>query len=502
MVSSTEWIRSVGIPTRRRRPLVAAAVIAAAAALLLTTPAVGGVGSPGSAGIGDSYFPLFGNGGYDVGHYDLSVRYSPGSDRLVGDATITAQATMDLSRFNLDFVGLQIDSLTVDGVDATWTREQRHELVVTPPQALLLNSTFVVRVAYAGVPKTFSDLVPGGVVRTDDGALFIGEPEAAAAWFPVNDHPKDKATYDIDLTVPDRLKAISNGRFLGRAPAGNGRTTWSWQVTDPMASYLATAAIGRFRIDRRVTASGIRVLDALDPRSPNEVRLALLKEERIVRFLARQFGPYPFDDLGGIVDHHRLGYALETQTRPVYDSSFFPGVNTFIATHELAHQWFGDVVSIDDWQHIWLNEGFATYAEWLWADRRGLATPQAISSFYCRYVPASDRFWKVPPGDPGVDRLFDRAVYVRGAMTLQALRKAVGTAAFFEILRTWVVDHGNGTGTTDQFIQLAEGISGMQLDALFDEWLFTPEKPACQGAGRPGEVGAVARALATERLAR
>jgi len=389
---------------------MAAAVVAAAAALLLTTAAVGGVGSPGSAGIGDSYFPLYGNGGYDVEHYDLSIRYSPASDRLVGDATITAQATMDLSRFNLDFVGLQIDSLTVDGVDATWTREQQHELVVTPPQALLLNSTFVVRVAYSGVPKTFSDLVPGGVVRTDDGALFIGEPQAAAAWFPVNDHPKDKATYDIDLTVPDRLKAISNGRFIGRAPAGAGRTTWSWKVIDPMASYLATAAIGRFRIDRRVTDNGIRVLDAIDPRAPNEARLALLKQERIVRFLSRQFGPYPFDDLGGIVEYHRLGYALETQTRPVYDSSFFSGVNTFIVTHELAHQWFGDVVSIDDWQHIWLNEGFATYAEWLWADRRGLATPQAISSFYCRVVPASDRFWKVTPGDPGVDRLFDRAV--------------------------------------------------------------------------------------------
>ena len=503
MVSSAAWIRSAGIPTRRRRPLVAAAVVAAAAALLLTTAAVGGVGSPGSAGIGDSYFPLYGNGGYDVEHYDLNIRYSPSSDRLVGDATITAQATMDLSRFNLDLVGLQIDSLTVDGVDATWTREQQHELVVTPPQALLLNSTFVVRVAYAGVPKRFSDLVPGGVVRTDDGALFIGEPQAAAAWFPVNDHPKDKATYRFDLTVPDRLKAISNGRFLGRAPAGNGRSTWSWEVTDPMASYLATAAIGRFRIDRRVTDSGIRVLDALDPRAPDEARLALLKEERIVRFLARQFGPYPFDGLGGIVDHHRLGYALETQTRPVYDSSFFSGVNTFIVTHELAHQWFGDVVSIDDWQHIWLNEGFATYAEWLWADRRGLATPQAISSFYCRVVPASDRFWKVTPGDPGVDRLFDRAVYVRGAMTLQALRRAVGTAAFFEILRTWVVDQGNGTGTTDQFIQLAEATSGMQLDALFDEYLFTPEQPACgEGAARPGEVRAVARALATERLAR
>ena len=462
-----------------------------------TTVLAGAAGTPGSDGIGDSYFPLYGNGGYDVEHYDLSIRYSPGSDRLVGDATITAQATMDLSRFNLDFVGLQIDSITVDGADATWAREQGHELVVTPPQALLLNSTFVVRVAYAGVPKSFNDLVPGGVVTTDDGAIFIGEPQAAAAWFPVNDHPKDKATYDIDLTVPDRLKAISNGRFIGRTPAGTGRTTWSWQVTDPMASYLATAAIGRFQLFRRVTDDGIHVLDAIDPRAPDEARRSLQKEERIVRFLANQFGPYPFDDLGGIVDRARLGYALETQTRPVYDSHFFRGhVNTFVVTHELAHQWFGDLVSIDDWQHIWLNEGFATYAEWLYFQDRGFGTPQGFSNYWCRNLPPPHSFWKVPPGDPGADRLFDIAVYQRGAMTLQALRKSVGSAAFFDILRTWVVDRANGTGNTDQFIQLAESVSGVQLDALFDEWLFTPEKPACGGgSGRIGESSPVIRLL-------
>jgi aminopeptidase N len=487
----------------RRRGIPTVVVVAAIATLFSTTPALGGAGAPGSEGLGDSYFPLYGNGGYDVEHYALDIRYSPASDRLVGDATITAQATIDLSRFNLDFVGLQIGSLSVDGAAATWTREQHHELVVTPQGTLTQGTTFVVRVTYAGVPKQFGGVfVTGGVVRTDDGAIFIGEPAAAAAWFPVNDHPKDKATYDIDLTVPDRVKAISNGRLLDRRPAGNGRTTWSWRVADPMASYLATAAIGRFRIDRRAN-DGIRVLDAIDPRAPEEAQRSMDKEERVVRFLASRFGPYPFDDLGGIVDRHRLGYALETQTRPVYDSRFFGRVNTFIVTHELAHQWFGNVVSVDDWQHIWLNEGFATYAEWLWAEERGLATPQAISSSWCDSFPARDPFWQVPPGDPGPADLFDRAVYVRGAMTLQSLRKRVGSAAFFEILRTWVVDRANDTGTTDQFIQLAETVSGMQLDALFDRWLFTPEKPACGGgAGRPGEVRVLARALATEQLAR
>lgn len=489
------------------RTIVAAAAIVFGLVAVPPTPvAAGGAGAPGSAGLGDSYFPLYGNGGYDVGHYDLHIRYGPASDRLIGDATITAQATMDLSRFNLDFVGLQIDSVSVDGAAASWTRAQQHELVITPAATLAQGSTFVVRVSYAGVPKQFNDgIIRGGVVRTDDGALIVGEPDVAAAWFPGNDHPKDKATYDIDLTVPARLKAISNGRFLGRSPAGSGRTTWSWSVIDPMASYLATAAIGRFRIDRRMTSDGIRVLDAIDPRSPAAARRSLSKEVRIAHFLQRQFGRYPFDDLGSIVEHRAPGYALETQSRPVYDARFFGRTNTFVVTHELAHQWFGDVVSIDDWQHIWLNEGFATYAEWLWAEERGLASPQMISNFTCDSYPARHRFWNVRPGDPGADRLFHPAVYQRGAMTLQALRKEVGSASFFAILRAWVVDKSNGTGTTNQFKQLAETASGMQLDALFDEWLFTRRKPPCGGGSRAaGEAGAASllRTLATERLAR
>ncbi|HEX7246922.1 MAG TPA: M1 family peptidase, partial [Actinomycetota bacterium] len=220
-----------GLSMLMRTIVAAAAIVFGLVAVPPTPVAAGGAGAPGSAGLGDSYFPLYGNGGYDVGHYDLHIRYGPASDRLIGDATITAQATMDLSRFNLDFVGLQIDSVSVDGAAVSWTRAQQHELVITPAATLAQGSTFVVRVSYAGVPKQFDDgIIRGGVVRTDDGALIVGEPDVAAAWFPGNDHPKDKATYDIDLTVPARLKAISNGRFLGRSPAGSGRTTWSWSV--------------------------------------------------------------------------------------------------------------------------------------------------------------------------------------------------------------------------------------------------------------------------------
>ncbi|CAN5654284.1 hypothetical protein BH18ACT17_BH18ACT17_13010 [soil metagenome] len=219
-------------------------------------------------------------------------------------------------------------------------------------------------------------------VRTDDGVVIDGEPDVAAYWYPSNDHPRDKATFAIDLTVPKGLQAISNGRFLARTPDGNGRVTWSWKEMNPMAPYLAMAVIGEFEIERYETRSGIRVFDAVDPRARESASRSLAGEARVVRFLEDRFGTYPFGDLGGVVDRWPDGFALETQTRPMYPASYFGArPNIYIVVHELAHQWFGNGVSIDEWQHMWLNEGFATYAEWLVGrPRRRLATtsPQRL----------------------------------------------------------------------------------------------------------------------------
>lgn len=487
---------------RRRAPraawaAVAAATIAAVAASTLVGPPIAGAGggTPGAEGVGDSYFPTYGNGGYDVQHYDLDIRYRPDSDRLTGVASIEAVAVQDLSRFNLDFAGMEVTDLTVDDVAATWTREPGDELVVTPASVVPNAATFVVEVRYRGVPEVFGFLGAGGVIPTRDGALVVGQPQVAAAWFPVNDHPTDKATYRIDLTVPAGLEAISNGRLLGRETDGSV-TTWSWREDEPMASYLATAAIGRFRIDRRTTSGGIPILDAIDPRAPATATRSLRAVGRVTRFLSDAFGSYPFDDLGGIVDASRIGYALETQTRPVYDTGFFGGTrNVGVVVHEIAHQWFGDSVSVADWQHIWLNEGFATYAEWLWIDEVQGFSPQGIFNLYCDIRPGA-RFWQVPPGDPGRNRIFDQAVYVRGAMTLQALRKRIGSEPFFEVLRTWASDRADGTATTDQLLALAESISGEELDALFVEFLFTPGRPAACGGGGTARAGDIAPPLA------
>jgi aminopeptidase N len=208
---------------------------------------------------------------------------------------------------------------------------------------------------------------------------------------------------------------------------------------------------------------------------------ALARQPEIVDFLSGIFGPYPFRSAGAIVDDHpEFQFALETQTRPIYSALFFtdPVSGELVVTHELAHQWIGDLLRIDLWQHIWLNEGFAQYAEWLWLEHEGLSTPQ--EEFDDIAANAPPEFWQTTIGDPGpaVDELFDDAVYLRGAMTLQALRNTVGDAVFFGILKVWVATQAGGTVTTDEFIALAEKMSGQELDELFETWLFTPEKPA------------------------
>ena len=221
---------------------------------------------------------------------------------------------------------------------------------------------------------------------------------------------------------------------------------------------------------------------------------ALARQPEMLSFLSTRFGPYPFADGGGIVDDFTgLGFALENQTRPIYPPEIFGdpiGAESTIV-HELAHQWYGDRVAVSAWQHIWLNEGFATYAEWLWAQREGLATAQEIFDFYYS-TPAGDPLWHLRVGDPGPRHLFDAPVYLRGGMTLHALRLEVGNADFFTIMRRWAAAPVGRPTTTHNFQALAERVSGRQLDTLFHEWLFTTHKPALTEAGAEASGPAVA----------
>ncbi|PRY19215.1 peptidase M1-like protein [Pseudosporangium ferrugineum] len=431
--------------------------------------------APGAAGAGDPYFPAYGNGGYDVAGYDLKLRYDPASGRLEGSATITATATQDLSRFNLDLAHLTASRITVDGQAATG-RADKNELVVTPAAGLVKGRAFTVVVEYAGKPQPLNNeaLGVGGWQRTRDGAFALGQPESASTWFPVNDHPSDKATFALAMTVPDGVEAIGNG-VPGRKDTAGGWTTWRWTETKPMASYLATVVIGQYRVKTSTHAGKpmvIAVPESLPATGP--AARSLDRTGEIADFLAARFGPYPFDAYGGVViDDNRVGYALETQSRPVYGNVFFrTRPNPTVVAHELAHQWYGDSVALERWQDIWLNEGFATYAEWLWQEHVGEQTAQQA---FDRTYRGFD--WQVPTGDPGAERLFGAAVYQRGAMVVHALRRTIGDEAFFALLKEFPAAHRDANATTEDLIAAAERASGKDLGDFFEGWLFgrTPQ---------------------------
>nr|WP_284305936.1 M1 family metallopeptidase [Mobilicoccus caccae] len=349
------------------------------------------------------------------------------------------------------------------------------------PSVVKKGSTMKVVVTYAGVPaKTKVDDYTPWVTSTN-GAIALGEPEIAAWWFPSNDHPRDKATYSMDITVPKGLEAISNGT-LRRTTYGKKTDTWSWRTTKPMTTYLAFMAIGDMKITKGVSAKGIPWLNAVTvEKNPTTRRAAadLARTPEVTDWLATQFGPYPFEATGGVVPAGKPGFALENQTRPVYPQEYWTkGPNIGIVVHELAHQWFGNSVSVKNWKDIWLNEGFASWAEWRWEETHG--GPSANAAFKEMYDarPASDtKFWNVILTDPGPGDEFAGAVYDRGAMTLQALRNRVGDPAYHSIIRGWAKKHRYGNATVEEFIAYASKQSDEDLRPFFRAWLSTAGKP-------------------------
>jgi aminopeptidase N len=277
------------------------------------------------------------------------------------------------------------------------------------------------------------------------------------------------------MAAPTALAVLSNGVLKGKTAAG-GYTTWTWAESKPMASYLATVVIGRYRV-KESTHGGLPVVTAVASTLPTAIDAQMDRTPEVVDFLVSQFGPYPFDAMGGIaIDDPRVRFALENQTRPIYSRAFFDrGEASWVIAHELAHQWFGDSVAVGSWRDVWLNEGFATYAEWLWTEHQNLGGPQL--EFDRRYGQENSPLWNVPPGDPGVDNLFDDSVYERGGMTLQALRMTVGDGPFFTILKTWAAEKAQANAATAEFVALAERISGKQLDGLFQDWLYGTKRP-------------------------
>ena len=473
------------------------------------TAAPGGQPGPrftaGAAGVGDEYFPFAGNGGYDVQHYDLDITYTPPEPapaplegEFAGVATITMVATQDLDRFNLDLRGMEVSALTVNGrpamgieppaqgaeVDgaAYWQVQDDEariwELTVQPRPKIKKGQEVRVVVTYGGTTTRPTDIEGFlyGWVTTRDGAMVVGEPEGTMTWYPVSDHPTDKATYSFEITVPEGKVAVANGLPPRDPVTEGGWTTWYWDAPDLQASYLTTASVGDYDLRFSETDDGLPIIDAVDDaltdanRATSDANLA--RQPAMIEFFEREFGAYPFNSYGSIVDDDSVGYALETQTRPVYSRVASEGT----VAHELAHMWFGNAVSPELWRDIWLNEGWATYLSWLWREHRDLTTAEDEFDEVMS-IPDDDEFWDVVIADPGATGLFVDPVYDRGAATLHALREKIGDEAFLAGAREWVSRYNDGTATTEDFIAMYEEVSGQELGVFFDVWLYTPEKP-------------------------
>lgn len=457
-------------------------------AALVATPLAAGAapdrpGEPrygeGAAGAGDPYLPLAGNGGIDVEHYSLDLTYAPPAaggpleGDLQGVATLDVLATQDLRSFNLDLRGLTVSAVTIDGKPADVEQELGNEVVIFPRPKLKAGSDAQVVVTYGGPTGRPTDLEGAlyGWVTTRDGAMVVSEPDGAATWFPSSDHPTDKASYDMDITVPDGLVAVANGLLTGSQSA-DGWTTWSWDAPDPMAAYLATASVGNFGLAEYVTPSGVPIIDAVDADLPASASANLALTGEMMSFFEGLYGDYPFVAYGAIVDDDSVGYALETQTRSFFSSRVSEGT----MAHELVHQWLGNDVSVSRWADIWHNEGSATYGSWLWIEERGGASAQSRYDAVMA-IPAGDDFWALDISDPGPLNLFASPIYSRSAAMLHALRGEIGDAAFWELTRAVIGEYAGGTMSTAQYEALAAQISGQDLDRFFEVWLHTPEKP-------------------------
>ncbi|MFZ1400065.1 MAG: M1 family metallopeptidase [Candidatus Promineifilaceae bacterium] len=469
-VSTPTPIQSAAIPTAMATPTLV--LEPTAVPPTSSSPDSSQPATPPSASfsIGDPYAPELGNLGYDVTHYDLIMALDPAVENI--DATVQISGVITdpaLEQLSLDFVGFEIAELLWDGQPATFSRLD-DKLVIEPPGALSAGQDFVLRIAYEGNPVERPSPYVGfaasvGMSFVNGESIYVlSEPDGSRFWFPNNDHPRDKATYRFEITVPQGLTAVANGRLLQEIESEIDRT-FIWEHNYPMASYLATVVVGQFeRVESR-SPDGVLLRDYVNQEAAAEFASATATVGEAIDWMSDRFGPYPYEAFG-FVTADVSSVSLETQTMVLLANNMI-GQRTVM--HELAHMWFGNWVSLDSWQQMWRNEGFATYVQLMWETGDDPEDLQLmIESFRSAVEENGDDF---PLGNPPPEKLFSFKIYFGGAVFVHELRQEMGDEAFFSGLQTYFATYGGGTASDDQFREVMEAAHGASLAAFFAEWL-------------------------------
>ena len=443
----------------------------------------------------DPYTPRNGSTSYRVRHYDLTLDYKLASNRLAGRAVLALTAVRALSHLELDLAGLRTTKVTSETVRIKSFKERAGKLVLALRDEVPAGSEFGVDIRYEGNPAP----LPGpwgdvGWEELTDGVIVAGQPTGAPSWFPCNDHPSQKASYRFAVTTDAGYRAVCNGVLVSRI-AKSSRTTWVYEQPEPMSSYLATVQIGRYdlvalndpsqpaiMLPRRATPriAGVPVPQyaAVPAHLAPAAKAALVRHHEMMTAFEQCFGPYPFPQYLVVVTDDELEIPLEAQTLSILGRNHLhQGWEAQrLVAHELAHQWFGNAVTAARWQDIWLHEGFACYAEWIWSEASGSTTADSLARSTHRRLAQEPQDLVI--GDPGAIDMFDDRVYKRGALTLHALRGAAGDDAFFALLRGWSEEHRFGSVTTpDLLAHAARFLPAVDVEALLTPWLFAAELP-------------------------
>jgi len=493
-------------PTRRRAiaTLLAASLVASAVgctapghpappAASSASPAAGpepGPDAGSSTPVADPIYPQYGNPALDVLRYQLALTWSPQRKELSGTATLTIRAVKPVREIALDFAdSYTVDGVTIDGGAAKPGR-RGNDIVVPTRQELAKDARATLVVRYHGTPHTVPmpsgrrDFPEGVGLRSaaDGEAWTMQEPFGAFTWYPANDQPSDEALYDISVTVPKGWAGVAHGQLVEIKSTDAG-DTYRWRAVDPVASYLATLAVARYtRIDA-VGPHGLPITYWLRTGKDESLEPAVRRTPRLLAWLEERFGPYPFPTIGVVVVNSLS--AMETQQMVTFGNGIPARATTGealelvedILLHEFAHQWFGDAVTPKDWRGMWLNEGWAMYAQWLWSvDQRGDTDAGWVA--WARERDGVSRPVAGPPGNPHPEHFGENNVYAGPAFMLHQIHRTIGDPAFFALARDWVQTQRNQQVDRAGFVAFVNRHTGRDFTSLINSWLDSPTTPA------------------------